>query len=67
MSKVTNLRIEIKAPSDFGDTEKDDFIELVIEGGAVDPNGLKGRVDKARLLACCYDKTNILVGVMRPA
>jgi RimJ/RimL family protein N-acetyltransferase len=55
---------KIKKPSDCSQKDIDDFYELVLKGGQVEPAGLKERIRRrGRLLAFHYDE-NDLVGVV---
>lgn len=53
---------KIKEPSECSEKEIKDFYQKVLEGGQVDPFGLKDRIKRAALLAFHYEE-NTLVGI----
>jgi GNAT superfamily N-acetyltransferase len=51
---------EVKSPSDWGRPARKEFEKLVSAGGAVDNEGLSGRIENAAALACHHARGKLL-------
>lgn len=60
-----SMKTTIKNPSECADADLESFERLVCEGGEVDPNGLRGRIQRAEKLVFIKNDECVAVGAIK--